>query len=77
MSLETDVLQFGFNKNSFTTVICKKPLIIIIQIKLIAIYYCWMPRRPLTELNIINHSICIFICIFKSILLYMTNAFKT
>ena len=30
-------------------------LIIIMKIKLIAIYYYWMPRRPLTELNIINY----------------------
>ena len=61
MSLETDVLQFGFKKNS-STVICTSMLketidYYIMKIKLIAIYYYWMPPRHLTELNIINYSI--------------------
>ena len=59
MVLETGVLQFGFKKNS-STVICTsmlKELIIIMTIILIAMYFCWMPRRPSRELNIINYSI--------------------
>ena len=60
MSLETDVLLFCFKKN-YSTVICtsmlKETIDYYNEIKLIAIYYCWMPRRHLTELNIINYSI--------------------
>ena len=43
MNLETDVLQIGFKKNSSTVIalLCyKKPLIILMKIKLIVIYYC-------------------------------------
>ena len=62
MMLETDVLQFSVKKNSSNVIstfmlIYKKPLIIIMKIKLIAIYYCWMPRSHLTELDITNYLI--------------------
>ena len=56
MSLETDVLQFGFKKNS-STVICTSILKETIDYYIENICYYWMPRRPLTELNIINYSI--------------------
>ena len=56
MSLETYVLQFGFKKNS-STVMCTsmlKETIDYYNENKTDCYY-WMPRRPLTELNIINY----------------------
>ena len=60
MSLETDVLLFGFKNNSSTVIrtsMLKETIDYYNENKTDFYFYYWMPRRPLTELNIINYSI--------------------